>query len=159
VISLFAAQVLPVNWAGLLLMVLAAAFIGAEPFVVSHGALAVAGAVCFILGGLLLFEPSGGVYDVSLPLILGVAAAIALLMGLVVLKLMQVRRKPVEVGTNTMVGTTGVVRGEGLVFVNGELWRARSADDEPLRIGDGVEIESVDGLELVVRPQRVPAPA
>jgi membrane-bound serine protease (ClpP class) len=159
VISLFAAQVLPVNWAGLLLMVLAAAFIGAEPFVVSHGALAVAGAVCFILGGLLLFEPSGGVYDVSLPLILGVAAAIALLMGLVVLKLMQVRRKPVEVGTNTMVGTTGVVRGEGLVFVNGELWRARSADDGPLRIGDEIEIESVDGLELVVRPHWVPAPA
>jgi membrane-bound ClpP family serine protease len=42
-------------------------FIGAEPFVVTHGALAVAGAVCFVLGGLLLFEPSGGVYDVSLP--------------------------------------------------------------------------------------------
>ena len=50
-------------------MLLAAAFIGAEPFVVSHGALAVAGTICFILGGLLLFEPSGGVYDVSLPLI------------------------------------------------------------------------------------------
>jgi membrane-bound serine protease (ClpP class) len=159
IISLFAAQVLPVSWAGLLLMLLAAAFIGAEPFVVSHGALAVAGTVCFILGGLLLFEPSGGVYDVSLPLILGVAGAIAALMGLVVVKLMQVRKKPVEVGTNTMVGTTGVVRREGQVFVNGELWRARAADGEPLRIGDEVHIEGVDGLELVVRPRRVPAPA
>ena len=64
IISLFAAQVLPVNWAGFLLMLLAAVFIGAEPFVASHGALTVAGAVCFVLGGLLLFEPSGGVYEV-----------------------------------------------------------------------------------------------
>ena len=51
IISLFAAQVLPVNWAGFLLMLLAAVFIGAEPFVASHGALTVAGAVCFVLGG------------------------------------------------------------------------------------------------------------
>jgi membrane-bound serine protease (ClpP class) len=159
VISLFAAQVLPVNWAGLLLMLLAAAFIGAEPFVVSHGALAVAGTICFILGGLLLFEPSGGVYDVSLPLILGVAAAMAGLMALVVVKLVQVRRKPVEVGTNTMVGTTGVVRREGQVFVNGELWRARTPDGEPLRIGDEVEVEGIEELELIVRPRRVPTPA
>jgi len=159
VISLFAAQVLPVNWAGLLLMVLAAAFIGAEPFVASHGALAVAGTICFILGGLLLFEPSGGVYDVSLPLILGVAAAMAGLIALVVVKLVQVRRRPVEVGANTMVGTMGVVRGEGLVFVNGELWRARADDGETLRIGDEVDVEGMDGLELIVRPRRVPAPA
>ncbi len=159
VISLFAAQVLPVNWAGLLLMLLAAAFIGAEPFVVSHGALAVAGAVCFVLGGLLLFEPSGGVYEVSLPLILGVTAGILGLMTLVVVKLMQVRRRPVEVGTNTLVGTTGVVRGDGMVFVNGELWRARTVDGEALRAADEVEIEGIDGLELIVRPRRVPAPA
>lgn len=159
VISLFAAQVLPVNWAGLLLMLLAAAFIGAEPFVASHGALAVAGTVCFILGGLLLFEPSGGVYDVSLPLILGVAAAMAGLIALVVVKLVQVRRRPVEVGANTMVGTMGVVRGEGLVFVNGELWRARTDDGDSLRIGDEVDVEGMDGLELIVRPRRIPAPA
>ena len=159
VISLFAAQVLPVNWAGLLLMLLAAAFIGAEPFVSSHGALALAGVVCFVLGGLLLFEPSGGVYEVSLPLILGVTAGLAGLIALVVVKLVQVRRKPVEVGTNTMVGTTGVVRREGQVFVNGELWRARSADGESLRIGDEVEIEGMEELELIVRPRRVPTPA
>jgi regulator of protease activity HflC (stomatin/prohibitin superfamily) len=54
-----------------------------------------------------------------------VTAGIAALMALVVVKLMQVRRRPVEVGTNTIVGTTGVVRGEGMVFVNGELWQAR----------------------------------
>ena len=153
IISLFAAQVLPVNWAGFLLMLLAAVFIGAEPFVASHGALTVAGAVCFVLGGLLLFEPSGGVYEVSLPLLIGIAATLAGLMALVVVKLVQVRESPVAVGPNTIVGTNGVVRNEGLVFVNGELWRARTEGGEPLHQGDEVEVERMDGLELVVRPR------
>jgi membrane-bound serine protease (ClpP class) len=151
IISLFAAQVLPVNWAGVLLMLLAAAFIGAEPFVPSHGALTLAGAVCFVLGGLLLFEPSGGVYEVSLPLVLGLSAMIAALMGFLVLKIVQVRQRPVEVGSTTIVGANGIVRREGMVFVNGELWRARTEDGEPLQSGEEVEVEGVDGLELVVR--------
>jgi membrane-bound serine protease (ClpP class) len=153
IISLFAAQVLPVNWAGLLLLLLAAAFIAAEPFVISHGALTVAGGVCFVLGGLLLFEPSGGVYEVSLPLLLGVSGTLAALMGIIVMKIVQVRKRPVEVGASTIVGASGVVRRDGFVFVNGELWRARPADGEPLRTGDEVAVERVEGLELVVRPR------
>jgi membrane-bound serine protease (ClpP class) len=153
IISLFSAQVLPVNWAGFLLMLLAAAFIGAEPFVASHGALTVAGAVCFVLGGLLLFEPSGGVYEVSLPLLLGIAGALAGFMALIVVKIVQIRDSPVAVGPNTVVGTSGVVRNGGMVFVNGELWRARSEGGEPLRQGDEVDVERIEGLELVVRPR------
>jgi membrane-bound serine protease (ClpP class) len=152
IISLWAAQVLPVSWAGLLLMLLAGAFIAAEPFVVSHGALTVAGAVCFALGGLLLFEPSGGLYEVSLPLLIGVSGTLAAAMTVIVVKIVQVRKRPVEVGAHTVVGARGVVRRDGFVFVNGELWRARPANDSPLRTGDEVEVESVDGLQLVVRP-------
>ncbi len=151
IISLFAAQVLPVNWAGFLLMLLAAAFIGAEPFVASHGALTVAGAVCFVLGGLLLFEPSGGVYEVSTPLVLGFSTMLAAMMAFLVVKIVQVRRRPVEIGAGTIVGSSGVVRREGRVVVNGERWRARSDAGEPLRTGEEVEVEDVDGLELVVR--------
>lgn len=153
IISLFAAQVLPVSWAGILLMLLAAAFIAAEPFVVSHGALTVAGAVCFVLGGLLLFEPSGGLYEVSVPLLVAVSATIAVMMGLLVTKIVQVRRRPVEVGDSAVVGRPGVVRQHGMVFVNGELWRARSESGEPLRTGEEVDVERVEGLELVVRPR------
>jgi membrane-bound serine protease (ClpP class) len=152
IVSLWSAQVLPVSWAGLLLMLLAGAFVAAEPFVASHGALAVAGAVCFFLGGLLLFEPSGGAYEVSLPLLIGLSLTLALAMGLMVVKIVEVRRRPVEVGVSTIVGAHGVVRRDGMVFVNGELWRARTADGDPLRTGDAVQVEGVDGLELVVRP-------
>jgi membrane-bound serine protease (ClpP class) len=151
IISLWAAQVLPVSWAGLLLMLLAGAFVAAEPFVVSHGALSVAGGVCFFLGGLLLFEPSGGLYDVSLPLLIGVSGSLIVAMGLMVMKIVQVRSRPVEVGGHTILGARGVVRREGLVFVNGELWQARPANGASLRTGDEVEVEGVDGLQLVVR--------
>jgi membrane-bound serine protease (ClpP class) len=152
IISLYAAQVLPVSWAGLLLILLAGGFIGAEPFVISHGALTVAGAVCFVLGGLLLFEPSGGLYEVSLPLLIGVSATLALMMGFIVVKIVQVRQRPVEVGVHSVVGAEGVVRRDGLVFVNGELWRARTENGEPLRSGERVQVEGVEGLELRVRP-------
>ena len=154
IVSLFAVQVLPVNWAGFLLMLLAAAFLGAEPFVPSHGALTVAGAVCFFLGGLFLFEPSGELYTVSLPLLLGVTAALFGMMTLIVVKLVQVRRRPVEVGELLLAGHPAVVRRDGLVFVNGELWRARRDDGAPLRVGDEVDVERVEGLELVVTPRR-----
>jgi membrane-bound serine protease (ClpP class) len=152
IISLYASQVLPVSWAGLLLILLAGGFIGAEPFVVSHGALTVAGAVCFVLGGLLLFEPSGGLYEVSLPLLIGVSATLALMMGFIVMKILQVRQTPAQVGVQNVVGAEGVVRGQGMVFVNGELWRARVDNGQPLRSGDRVVVEGVDGLELRVRP-------
>ena len=55
---------------------------------------------------------------------------------------------------NTVVGAQGVVRRDGYVFVNGELWRARAENGQTLRTGDPVEVEGVDGLELVVRPER-----
>jgi membrane-bound serine protease (ClpP class) len=62
----------------------------------------------------------------------------------------QVRRRPVSVGPQSIVGERGQVRRGGLVFVHGELWRARA--DEPLQPGDEVEVEGIaDGLVLDVR--------
>jgi membrane-bound serine protease (ClpP class) len=154
ILGLYGLSVLPVSLAGILLMLLAAAFFGAEPFVVSHGALTVAGAVSFVFGALLLFDPAGPNYQVSLSVALGIAGTVALFMALVVAKLVQVRTAPVDVGVHRLVGAGGVVRDGGLVFLNGELWRARSVDGTPLDPGANVAVEGVDesGLELVVRP-------
>src|SRR5215210_2293492 len=65
IVGLYGLQVLPVSAAGLLLMLLAAAFFVAEVFGVSHGALAVAGASTFVIGALMLFDPAGEAYQVS----------------------------------------------------------------------------------------------
>ena len=61
-----------------------------------------------------------------------------------------------KTGPQTLVGTSGEVRGSGLVFANGELWRAHTRDGAQLRPGERVEVEALDGLELTVTRVRTP---
>nr|MBA3347073.1 nodulation protein NfeD [Actinomycetota bacterium] len=152
IVGLYGLQVLPVSVAGVLLMLLAAAFFVAEAFITSHGALAVAGGVTFVLGSLLLFDPAGETYQVSLQLSLAIAGTLTLLLGFAMAKAGRLRRTTPEVGTHRLVGEAAQVRGAQQVFVAGELWRARSADGSPLRPGDRVRVESVgqEDLQLVV---------
>ena len=151
IIGLYGLQVLPVSIAGLLLMLLSAAFFVAEAFVPSHGALTVAGGITFVLGALLLFDPAGDAYQVSIWTALGIASGLALLMGLALSRVVKARRNPVEVGIGQLVGDDAVVRRDGWVAVGGELWRAKTPDGSPLVPGEHVTVRSVeDGLELVV---------
>ena len=151
VLALYGLQVLPVSVAGALLLLLSAAFFAAEPFVMSHGALAVGGGVLFVIGSLILFDPAGPAYKVSLTVTLAIAGTLTVLIGLALSRVVRVRRLPSGVGASRVVGEEGVVRHNGYVFVSGELWHARAADDRPLVPGETVRVERVDeGLELVV---------
>jgi membrane-bound serine protease (ClpP class) len=151
VVGLYGLQVLPVSVAGVLLLVLAAAFFAAEPFVQSHGALAVGGAVLFVIGALLLFDPAGPAYQVSLWTAVGIAVTLVLLLGVGFAKAAQARRRPPEVDVQRLVGGEAEVQRSGYVTVEGELWRARTASGAPLVPGQRVRIEDVgEGLELVV---------
>ncbi|HEX4930710.1 MAG TPA: hypothetical protein VFV62_08355, partial [Gaiellaceae bacterium] len=104
IVGLYGLQVLPVSAAGLLLMLLAAAFFVAEAFIVSHGALSVAGAVMFVVGSLLLFDPAGDAYQVSLPVALAIAGTLMLLFGFALTKAAQARKMPASVGAHRLVG-------------------------------------------------------
>jgi membrane-bound serine protease (ClpP class) len=162
ILGLFGLQVLPISAAGLLLMLLAFAFFAAEAFVPTHGAITLAGAVCFVIGAMLLFEPAGNTYQVSLPAVIAMAAAIAGLMGVAAIKIVQARRAPVVTGTSELVGQVGFVRDAlapaGTVFVRGELWKARSSDG-PLERGAPVRVDSIDDeLVLEVEPAEQPVP-
>jgi len=150
-VGLYGLQVLPISVAGALLMLLAIAFIVAELFVPSHGALTVAGGVTFVVGALMLFDPAGEAYQVSLWVAIAIAATLALVVGVGLTKAAAARRRPPEVDVHRIVGGHGEVRRQGYVAVAGELWRARTVDGSPLVPGDRVSVESVgDDLELVV---------
>jgi membrane-bound serine protease (ClpP class) len=151
IVSLYGLQVLPVSWAGLLLVLLGLGFLAAEPFVVSHGALALAGGICFAIGSLMLFDPAGDAYQVSKWTAVGVAATLSLFTAFLIVKIAQARRRPVTVGVHQLVGARARARDGSLVSVNGELWRARTTDGEPLRPGEEVEVAGVNGLTLEVR--------
>ncbi len=161
IIGLFGLQVLPVSWAGLLLMILALAFFVAEAFVVSHGALALAGAVSFVVGSLLLFDPAGEEYQVSVWVALAVAGTLALIMGVALTKIVQAKRAPTQTGREELLAETGVVRHrldpDGAVFVHGELWRAHT-ENGPLEAGEHVRVDSI-GEGLVLEVSRVEEPA
>jgi membrane-bound serine protease (ClpP class) len=157
ILGLYGLQILPVSLAGLLLILLAAAFFVAEAFVPTHGALTVAGGITFVLGALMLFDPAGDAYQVSLPVAIAIAATLALLLGVALSRVIRVARTPAAVGADRLIGAEAVVRREGLVSLKGELWRAHTADDSPLAPGTRVRVEEVEGdLRLVVGS--VPAP-
>jgi membrane-bound serine protease (ClpP class) len=160
IVGLFGLQVLPISWAGVLLLLLAAAFFAAEPFVTSHGALALAGGVSFVIGALLLFDPAGEAYQVSLPVALVIAGTFVLLFAVAMTKVVQARRRTPTTGREELIGQIGVVRKAldpaGSVFVHGELWRAETTGDQ-LGVGETVCVEAIeDGLVLQVRRAESP---
>ena len=157
ILGLYGLQVLPVSAAGVLLLALSAAFFVAEAFVPTHGALAVAGSVTFVLGALMLFDPAGAAYQVSLPVALAIAGTLTLMLGFAVTRVVRARRNPVAVGATRLVGEEGVVRRNGMVSLNGELWRAHTADDVPLVPGSRVRVEEIEpDLRLVVGSTQAP---
>ncbi len=161
--ALFGLQVLPINAAGLLLMLLAAAFFAAELVVPSHGALSVAGAASFVLGALMLFDPAGEAYEVSLTVVLAIAGTLAVLVVVAFGKALQARRAKPKTGIDELLGEIGVVRRpldpDGTVFVHGELWQARSADGD-IPAGTPVRVTSLgDEFVLEVSPVAEPAAA
>ena len=156
VLGLFGLQFLPVSWAGVLLLVFALVFFVAEAIVTSGGALTVADAISFVVGALMLFDPAGDVYGVSIGVALAIAATLALFVALAVTKIVSVRRTKPQTGVEELVGGIGVVRTDldptGYVFVHGELWRAQAADG-PIPAGRRVRVQHVgDDLVLGVLP-------
>jgi membrane-bound serine protease (ClpP class) len=150
IMALFGFSVLPTSWAGIVLVLLGAVLLVVDAHVVSHGALTVSGLISLVVGLLLLFHNAPAPYHTSVPLVASVAAAIGLFWAFALSKAVQVRRRPVSVGPQHIVGQTGEVRGDGFVYVNGELWQARATDGSRLEPGEHVTVQGVDGLTLTV---------
>ncbi len=157
VTALFGFSVLPISWAGLALILLGVALLVIDAHVVTHGALTLSGLVSLAVGMLMLFHDVPAPYHTSLPLVISVTVAIGAFWAVALGKAVQVRRRPVSVGPQRIVGQEGVVRAPGFVFVAGELWRARRADGGELPIGTRVRVEAVDGLEVTVVPLEMTA--
>jgi membrane-bound serine protease (ClpP class) len=153
VCALFGFSVLPLSWAGLVLLLLGVFLVIVDLHVTSHGALTVSGLIALSFGAILLFRNAPPPYHVNKALVIAVAVALGSSWAFALSKAYEVRRRPATVGPQTVVGMVGEVRRDGLVFVNGELWRARTTDGADLRPGDAVRVESLDdGLVLTVAP-------
>ncbi len=154
-LALFGLSVLPASGAGIALLVLAAALFAAEAIAPGGGLLGTGGAVSLLLGGLLLFDDSSG-YGVSPWLAAGMALTMGAFFIFLLRKAVQTRRLAHTTSGSSLVGMPGTIRRTptsdeaGIVFVDGELWKARAASG--VSVGDRVRVTAVDGLELDVEP-------
>jgi membrane-bound serine protease (ClpP class) len=153
ILFLFASQIIPVNWAGVLLILLAIGLFAAEVKVASYGLLTVGGLVAMILGAMMLVDSPVPEMRVDawklLPVVVSFAAFVIALVRLVV----QAQRRRAQTGVEGLVGRPGQAETDldpdGWVLVQGERWRASAAD--PVPRGGRVEVQSVEGLLLRVR--------
>jgi len=153
ILAFFAFQSLPINYAGLLLILFGIVLFIAEIKVVSHGILAIGGTVAMMLGSIMLFDaPEVGVRVSWWVVVPTVGSTAALFLWVVAAGVRALARRASGGGPG-MIGETGVARGalapEGQVAIHGEIWRA-IAEGPPLAEGARVRVVDVQGLTLKV---------
>src|SRR2546430_2738280 len=150
---------LPVNIAGIILILIAVLLFIIDLKAVTHGVLTTGGIVAMTLGGLLLINTSFLAEGVNIPLLVITVLVIAAVFLFILRKLLDARRRPYAAGEESMTGSLGSVREplnpSGMVFVNGALWQATSTGG-PLEAGAQVRVVGVDGLHLRVEPLQQP---
>jgi len=155
ILAFFSMQMLSANYAGLALIVLGMALFAAEVFIPGFGALFLGGAVCMLLGSLLLFPSAEPFMQISLSLVLGFTAFTAGLVIFLVGNVFRAHRRKAQGGQQGMIGAEGEVSRaispgqEGKVFAHGELWNAVA--EHPINKGEKVVILEINGLILKVR--------
>jgi len=151
VMALYGFSVLTPSWGGVALMLLGVFLLIVDLHAPTHGVLTVGGLISLGFGLALLFQNEPSAYRVNEYLIVGIGSAIGAFWAFALGKAFAARRQPVQTGVQMMVGQRAEVRAPGLVFVDGALWQAHTADDSALVPGEEVEVQAVDGLQLTVR--------
>ncbi len=153
-LGLYAVQVLPVNYAGLALILLGIMFMIGEAFAPSFGALGIGGAIAFVVGSIMLIDTEVEGYGVSWPVIITAGILGAVIFGGVATLAMKARRRGVVTGQEEMLDSVGEAlesfKAEGRVRVHSEDWNARSS--VPVKRGQKVRVVAMDGLVLIVEP-------
>ena len=154
-LALYAFQLLPVNYAGLGLILLGLAFIVAEAFLPSFGSLGIGGVVALVFGSVILFDPEVAAgYTLPLSFVVTLAGGSATVVFFTVWFALKARRRPVVSGHAEIIGTGGTALSdferEGWAQVRGETWRVVSA--APLARGQKLRVSGIEGLTLRVEP-------
>ncbi|MBN1550242.1 nodulation protein NfeD [bacterium] len=152
--ALFSMHTLPINYAGLFLMLLSFGFFIAEVKVQSYGVLTVGGIVALLLGASMLIDSDLPGMEVSMKAIIPLAIAVAVIVVFLLSLVVRSHRTKANTGDAGMVGLTGKVtkalNPEGQVFIHGEIWNARFTRDQLVPENTKVKVISVEGLTLTV---------
>ena len=153
-LAAYALQVLPVNYAGLALIIVGIALIVAEAFVPSFGALGLGGIAAFIFGAIMMFDSDIPGFGISITFVVGLAVVAGLFLLWLVSYLVKLRGRGAVSGAASILGGTGAAMesfsGEGKVWLEGEAWVAVSK--VPIEKDQEVVVTAIDGLKLEVEP-------
>jgi membrane-bound serine protease (ClpP class) len=153
VIFLMAVRVLPINFAGLALIILAIILFILELKIVSYGLLTVGGIISFVVGSMILFDSPLPGFQLPLSTIIGVVIFLLLFIFIVVRSIVKVHAGKVTTGSQGLIGESGVALKdfdkEGKIFIHGEIWNARS--DEIIKKDDRVVVDDINSMILIVR--------
>jgi len=153
-LAAYALQVLPVNYAGLALIIVGLVLITAEAFVPSFGALGLGGIIAIVFGSIMMFDSGIPGFGISVTFVVGMALFAGLFLLWLVSYLVKLRKRGAVTGTESIVGGTGEATesfvGEGKIWLEGESWAAHSA--VPIEKGQAVIVQSMTGLVLNVAP-------
>ncbi len=153
-LAAYALQVIPVNYAGLALIIVGIGLMVAEAFAPSFGALGLGGIAAFVFGSIIMFDSGVPGFGVSITFVVGLGLVMALFIIWLVSFTLKLHRRGAVSGTGSIVGGVGTAvedfDGEGKVWLEGESWRAMSS--EPVRKDQAVVVVAMDGLVLSVEP-------
>ena len=152
-VFLMAIRILPINLAGLALIILAVVLVVLELKITSYGLLTVGGIVSFVIGSMILFDSPLPGFSVPLASILGAVVFVLAFVFVVVRAVLNAHRARVSTGAEGIIGETGRALRDfektGKIQIHGEIWEARC--DEPVRKDDRLTVISVEGMMLNVR--------
>ncbi len=153
-LAMYALQLLPVNYAGMALLLLGIALMIAEAFVPSFGILGLGGIAAFCIGSVILLDTDIPGFGINLQLIAAFAFSSAAFILFIIGLLIQSKHSPVVSGQEEMVGCHGVVMEDfdntGMIRIHSENWQATC--DHPLQKGQRVRVKAIEGLLLEVTP-------
>jgi membrane-bound serine protease (ClpP class) len=153
-LAAYALQVIPVNYAGLALIIVGIGMIAAEAFVPSFGALGLGGIAAFVFGSIMMFDSGIPGYDISIAFVVVFAAVMGGAVLLTATYLLRLHRRGAVSGRGSIVGGVGTAvedfTGTGRIWLEGEAWQAVSS--APVIKGQQVLVRQIDGLTLHVDP-------
>jgi len=153
-LAAYALQVLPVNYAGLALIIVGLALMTAEAFAPSFGALGLGGIAAFVFGAIMMFDSGIPGFGISITFVVAIAATFALLLIWLISYLLKLRKRGAVSGKDSIIGGIGTAMqsfsGTGKVWLEGEAWTAES--NVAIEKNQQVIVRALDGLNLKVEP-------
>jgi membrane-bound serine protease (ClpP class) len=153
ILAFYALQTLPINYAGLMLIIIGISLFIAEAFITSHGLLGIGGTIAMLLGSVMLIDSAAPVLQISWAVIIPAVAISAILFIITVTIAVRVYREKPDTGKEGLLGMQAEAKTDiltdGQVFMRGEYWSAWS--DELVQKGEKVTVIAVEGLKVKVK--------